>query len=72
MHKYGGRDMWCNNVGLLHTPFIKRLFKYPTRNIGHCDGLSMYVPHRLMYLNAWPIRSSTVRRYSLIEGSETM
>lgn len=31
-----------------------------------CGGLNRYDPHRLMYLNALPIKSVNIRRHDLV------
>jgi hypothetical protein len=39
---------------------------------GNSDGLNRNGSHSLMCLNAWPIRSGTVRRCGLVGGSVSL
>ena len=38
----------------------------PGPNIRSCGGLNRYGFHRFMCLNAWPIRSGTIRKCGLV------
>jgi hypothetical protein len=35
-------------------------------DFGSCSGLKRNAPHRLMCLNAWPIRNGTIRKCGLV------
>jgi hypothetical protein len=39
---------------------------------GICDNLNRFGYHRFMCLNAWPMRSGTIRRCGLVGGSVSL
>jgi hypothetical protein len=48
-----------------------RLYAFGGQGV-KCGGLNRYGPHRLLYLDAWPIGSGTIRRCGLVGVGVTL